>query len=195
MLASRIAGRVAGTARGILRPVERLTTYEREVLEIPSATGDFTLAEVSDELIDEMAARFPDEVSPWRAGALRGDRESDVERWIIVGPDGRAQGWCHLVMGRGPNTRIRHTLVLDSTTGYLYDAHVLTPYRGAGAHQFSILARLERIRALGGTVAVTTISDTNLASIASFRKLGFMPRSRLLFLRPLRRSVERPLRP
>lgn len=178
--------------------VERLHTYSRSTREVDPGRlpGDYELVVATPELLDQARAALPKILTERKYGILA-DRIAGGREQVFLVRDGHGtwMGWCHVIRGSGPNTRINHTLRLRPDEVYLYDDQVDPRYRRRGVHTFMILRRLQLAAEEGCSRAVTTITDRNKASIRSYKKLGFTGRSNLFYLPALGRAVELPLRP
>ena len=172
---------------------EALTTYRRDLEDLPPTAGSpFELVRGTAETLEAFHAANPKGLRPRKLRILRSRLGTDEETWLVRDGDGQWVGWCHTVRGSGPNSRIGHTLRLRPDEVFLFDSRTLAAHQRRGAHRFSVLRRLELARADGATAAVTTISNSNIPSTASFLALGFTRRSRLLHVPRLGRTVEVP---
>ena len=178
--------------------VERLTTFVRE-LDSPLPQVDparaYQLVQADPASLHAFRAAEPKAMTERKLSVLLGRVGTDEQGWLVRDADGEWLGWCHLLRGSGPNSRIGHTLRLRPDDVFLYDDATVPRQRRRGVHGFTIARRLELARASGAARAVTTITNTNAASIASYRALGFVPRSQLVHLPRLGRTIELPLTP
>jgi GNAT superfamily N-acetyltransferase len=177
---------------------ERLTTFVRDLdntVPQPDPDSGYILVPADARSLDEFRRAEPRALTDRKHGVLRDRLGTDESGWLVRSAAGDWLGWCHLVLGRGPNTRIGHELRLRPDDAFLYDDATLPRYRRRGVHAFTIARRLELAREAGAVRAITTITNTNAASIASYRTLGFRPRSQLVHVPSLGRTVELPLTP
>lgn len=172
--------------------VERLRTYSRDLEDIPPAPRSVgrTLVAADAAAVEDFHAREPRAFSSRKREVLLGRLGTAEQVWLIKDEDGSWVGWAHTCRGSGPNSRIHHTLRLGADEVYFFDDATIPARRHQGVHAFGIIARLEAAKAAGARRAVTTITDSNQASIASYTKLGFAPRSILLHFPDLGRTVE-----
>ncbi|MBR7742148.1 hypothetical protein KC207_02425 [Phycicoccus sp. BSK3Z-2] len=172
---------------------EALTTYRRDLEDLPPTAGSpFELVRGTAETLEAFHAANPKGLRPRKLEVLRSRLGTDEQTWLVRDGDGQWVGWCHTVRGSGPNSRIGHTLRLRPDEVFLFDDRTLVAHQRRGVHRFTILARMEMARRDGMTGAVTTISDSNGPSRASYGRLGFTRRSRLLHVPRLGRTVEVP---
>ena len=178
-----------------LRP-EYLHTYAVALSGVPRTAEErgYRLVEATAENLDETKAQYME--FSRRKHAILKDRlaSGDEKCWLIVDADGEVTGYCHMAFTTQVNDRINHTVEVGPTQVYLYDDHVFKGHRRRGYHSFSIARRLELARDMGRTEALTTISDGNVASIASYTRLGFRPRRRLVAFPGLHRTLSLPAR-
>lgn len=177
---------------------ERLTTFYLDLDVHAPLEHEFEGLElVRPSIADLYRLRLaePEEFSANKMSVLEDRLATDAEVWLVRERAGDWAGWCHMAWGRGPNSRINHTLRMLPNEVYLFDDHTLVRFRRQGIHGFTVHERLAGARKRGAVRAITTITRGNSASVESFLKIGFRPRSQLLYIRPLRRSIEVPLNP
>jgi hypothetical protein len=174
---------------------EILYTYSFQV--DPSKAGasppGYRLVEADEARLSELKATYPKELSDRKLGILRARIGSQDERcWLITDADGTLCGYCHLTLASTLNARINHFVEVGASQAYFFDDFVFKRHRGRGLHGFSIARRLEILQGLGRTEVLITIRKDNKASLASFWKFGPRRRHRLVYLPPLRRTIQLP---
>lgn len=178
--------------------IEHLHTYSRVIDEVdmPISLAGMELVVGTETILQEVQAASPRMLTERKQKILREriQGNEDVQVFFARTANGEWAGWCHLAWGHGPNSRIHHTLRLRPDEAFLFDDAVVRKHRRKGMHTFMILRRMQLASDRGSARAVTTITDSNAASTASFRKLGFSTRSHLLHVPRLRRSFELRLR-
>ncbi len=181
---------------GRVSRVERLTTFSRDLdpaLAMPRSAGGLLLVPATADALAAFHRDEPKAMTARKLDVLLARLGTDEQGFLVRDDDGDWMGWCHLVLGRGPNTRIGHDLRLRPDEAFLYDDATVPRHRRRGVHAFTIARRLEVARDAGAVRAVTTITNANTASIASYRALGFRPRSQLVHTS--RGTAELPLTP
>lgn len=176
---------------------ERLTTFARDLTDLPDAGPDrgFRLELADETLLAEFHRSAPKGLPARKLAVLRERLGTDEQVWLVRDADGAFLGWCHMVAGRGPNSRIGHTLRLRPDEVFLFDDRTVADHQRRGVHSFTIRRRMEIARAAGARRAVTTITNANSPSRASYGRLGFVPRSQLVHVPALHRTVELPPTP
>lgn len=183
---------------GRVSRVERLTTFVRPLddpVPTPRSAGGLVLLCADADALAEFHHDEPKALTERKLAVLLARLGTDEQGFLVRADDGDWVGWCHLVLGRGPNSRIGHELRLGADEAFLYDDATLPRHRRKGIHAFTIARRLELAHEAGAARAITTIANTNGASIASYRALGFVPRSQLVHVPAFGRAVEVPLTP
>ncbi|WP_299445489.1 GNAT family N-acetyltransferase [uncultured Phycicoccus sp.] len=176
---------------------ERLTTFARDLTDLPDPGPDrgYRLERADEALLAEFHRTAPKGLNARKLAVLRDRLGTDEQVWVVRDADGAFLGWCHMIAGSGPNSRIGHTLRLRADEVFLFDDRTLAGFQRRGVHAFTIRRRMELAREAGARRAVTTITNANAASRASYGRLGFTPRSQLLHVPALHRTVELPATP
>jgi GNAT superfamily N-acetyltransferase len=178
------------------RMLERLTTYFVDLDAVIPDTllpQEYHLVRPTIDDLHSMMESNEHSFTMRKVAVLSKRLDGACDVWLIRSGDGHWVGWCHMIWGSGPNTRINHTLRLNRDEVYLFDDGTVPEHRRQGVHSFAISQRLRLARQQGARVAITAISMSNAASIASFERWGFKPRTRIYHLPLLRRSFEVPL--
>lgn len=164
--------------------------------EHPRASGDgYRLVEADEEMLGQLRARYPRQLSDHKHRLLVDRLSSPNERcWVIVDDAGELCGYCHVALSDTVNTRINHPVKVGPRQAYFFDDYVFTQHRGRGLHAFSIARRLEIAAGMGITEGLTTITKTNTGSLVSYGKFDLRPGATLVYLPPLRRTLTLPRR-
>ena len=197
-----LPGRAAAAARRLRDrlaetfTVERLTLYAFTLADTESTphpgniSSEFRLINADRDGLDRLKKQHPSEFTDRKHGILR-DRLSDngEECYLVEDNDGNLCGYCHVALRDTLNARINYPVKLDPTEIYFYDDHTFRPHRRRGVHTFSIAERARRMHERGSVTGVTIISDSNTASISSYRQFGARPRRFLFHVTRLRRTI------
>lgn len=177
--------------------IETLNTYALDTeagLSHPNP-GGYTLHEASDDNLAEMKATHPDEFRDRKYGILR-DRvgSGDETCYLVADGAGTWCGYCHMATTDNVNERINHLVPVGPTDVYMFDSHVFTDHRRRGLHTFAIARRLQLAHERGRTRALTTITSTNTASVASFEQFGLRRLRWLVHVPDLNLTLDLPAR-
>lgn len=151
---------------------------------------DVTLTELTPVLLERMVKRYPRELSARKRAILEARIGNPAETCWAILRAGRPAGYCNAAWTTTVNERIHHPVRLGRDEVYLFDSYVFKRHRGHRLHRYAIAKRLEIAAACGRSAGVTIISAKNAPSQASFVPFGASRTHTLLYLPPIRRTLE-----
>ena len=199
-----VTERVRAMVKRSRKRLAKLTrTYGPEVLytfTMPAARdvsspldAEFQLVEADIDKVHQMKTLYPALLSDGKYRVLLDRLEQTTERcYVIQDEQGAVYGYAHMALDDHINTRISHRVRVSDSQVYLFDDHIFKPHRRRGLHAYSIASRLRLAASMGRAEAITTISRTNTASIASYQRFGTRQTSTLVYFPLVRRTVALP---
>lgn len=155
-------------------------------------TNRARLEPATTELLDSFRSTYPRQMSERKYAILADRINSSTEQcWFIVTPSGVLSGYCHATRSDNLNARINHRVRVAGHQAYFFDDYVCRQHRRQGYHRFAITERLRLLAAEGVQEGLTTISNGNTASLASYRDFALAPVARLVYIPLLKRTFQR----